>query len=183
MSDRGTTIARVYAVTLLRLAEKHDALEAVSEDLAAISDLLDTNAGLRRFLTAPQIAAGEKRAFIERVFGDQLHPVVIRFLGLVIDKHREPLLPVIGRVWKSILDERANRQAATVIGAAPFDDATLVRIRSALEQVTGKTIELDQEVDEEILGGVMVRTGDTVIDGSLRSRLATLRRRLRSATP
>ena len=76
---------------------------------------------------------------------------------------------------------RANRQSATVTTAIAPDAETVARVQAALEKATGKTIVLDKRVDPRLLGGLVIRTGDTVIDGSLRSRLVELRRRLRTA--
>lgn len=178
---RGHTIARVYAETLLRGAERRDALAEVEEGLAELATLLAENERFRRFLEAPQIDADAKRALVERVLGDRLHPVVIRFLSLVIDKHREGFLDRIAGALVEILDERRNRQSALVTTAASVDDAQLERIREALGRATGKTIHLDQRVDPSLLGGVVIRTEDTLIDGSVTTRLAMMRRRLESA--
>lgn len=178
---RGHTIARVYAEALLRGAERRDALVEVEEGLAELATLLAGNERFRRFLEAPQIDADAKRALVEGVLGDRLHPVVIRFLSLVIDKHREGFLDRISRALAEILDERRNRQSALVTTAAPVDDAQLERIREALERATGKTIHLDQRVDPSLLGGVVIRTEDTLIDGSVTTRLSMMRRRLESA--
>jgi ATP synthase F1 delta subunit len=106
---------------------------------------------------------------------------LLRFLELVIGKHRERLLEEIVLAWTELLDVRANRQTATVTTAIPPDPETVARVHAALEKATGKTIVLEQRVDPKLLGGLVIRTGDTVIDGSLRSRLVELGRRLRTA--
>jgi F-type H+-transporting ATPase subunit delta len=178
---RAGTIARVYARTLLLIADREGAVESVDESVRGLSEVLDRSADLRRFLAAPQVEASDKRALARTAFGERLHPLVLRFLELVIDKHRENLLGEILSAWGELLDERANRQSATVTTAVPAGPELVDRVRGALERSTGKTIVLEERVDPTLLGGLVVRTGDTVIDGSLRSRLVTLRRRLRAA--
>ena len=178
---RAGTIARVYARTLFLQADRRGEIEAVDESVRGLTEVLGRSAGLRRFLAAPQIEAADKRALARSAFGERLHPLVIRFLELVIDKHRENLLADILGAWGELLDERANRQSATVTTAVPAAAELIQRVQAALERATGKTIALEERVDPHLLGGLVVRTGDTVIDGSLRSRLVTLRQRLRAA--
>ncbi|HUP01867.1 MAG TPA: ATP synthase F1 subunit delta [Gemmatimonadota bacterium] len=176
-----STVARVYAETLLRFAEREAAVEPATEGIVALARLVAEDDRFRRFLDAPQIPAGVKRSVAHAAFEGWLHPVVMKFLDLVIERHREPLLAEIADTWNELLDRRANRQAATVTTVAPADPGLIERLRDALEQATGKTIDLEERVDPGLLGGIVVRTGDLVMDSSLRSRLATLRHRLRTA--
>lgn len=177
-----TTIARVYAETLLREAEKENALAAVEEGMRVVGRLLSEEEAFARFLIAPQIDAAGKRAVVVRALAGHVHPVVVDFLQLIIDKHREPLLERIGTAWEALLDRRANRQTARVTTAVEADEETMARIRAALERATGKEILLEAEVDPALLGGVVVRTGDAVMDASLRTRLAFLGKRLGSTS-
>jgi len=178
---RAGTIARVYAETLLRSVDRHDRLEPVDESVRGLASVLEASPELRRFLAAPQIQATDKRALVRSALSERLDPLLVRFLELVIEKHREALLEEILTAWADLLDARANRQSATVTTAVPADPEWVTRVRAALELATGKTIVLEERVDPSLLGGLVVRTGDTVIDGSLKSRLTTLRRRLRAA--
>ena len=178
---RAGTIARVYAETLFRSADRHQRVDDVDESVRALSAVLDASPEFRRFLAAPQIAADRKRALVAEAFQAGFDPLVLRFLELVIEKHRERVLEEIILAWKELLDARANRQSATVTAAIAPDPDTMARVQAALEKATGKTIVLDKRVDPTLLGGLVIRTGDTVIDGSLRSRLVALGRRLPTA--
>ncbi len=178
---REHTVARIYARTLLLLAEKEAAVEGVDQSVTALAGALQSDRRLTAFLAAPQIEAKEKRAVIERALGGKLHPALVRFLLLVVDKRRESLLAEIAAAWRELLDERANRMSAAVVTAVEIDDDTREAIRSALEKATGKSVVLESRVDPAMLGGVVVRFGDSVIDGSVRSRLAAIRNRLRRA--
>lgn len=174
-------MARVYAETLLRMAAQEEATETVTADLEGFVATLDAEPEFRRFLEAPQITGRDKQDVLDQAFGERLHPLVLRFLRLVVEKHREPLLPDIAAAWRARLDAQANRQAATVTTAIAADDATLDEIRRALEVGTGKTIALETRVDPSILGGLVIRTGDLLMDASVKSRIAALRHRLKSA--
>jgi F-type H+-transporting ATPase subunit delta len=178
---RAGTIARVYAETLFRSAGRRSQVEAVDESMRGLSAVLEASAEFRRFLAAPQIGAAEKRELVRGALQERLHPLVVRFVELVIEKHRERLLGEISSAWTELLDARANRQSAAVTTAIPADPEMVARIHAALERATGKTIVLEERIDPSLLGGLVIRTGDTVIDGSLRSRLNTLHRRLRAA--
>jgi F-type H+-transporting ATPase subunit delta len=178
---RAGTIARVYAETLFRSADRHGEVEAVDEGVQGLTAVLTASPQFRRFLAAPQIDAGDKQELVADALRDRLPPLLLGFLELVIGKRRERLLDEIVIAWGELLDARANRQAATVTTAVAADPETVTRIHAALEKATGKTIVLEQRVDSKLLGGLVVRAGDTVIDGSLRTRLDSLRLRLRAA--
>lgn len=176
-----TTVARVYAETLLRLSERDEALDQATEGLHALDAAITADPEFAHFLKAPQITAEEKRSLLHSAFEDRLHPGVMRFLDLLVAKHREPLIPEIAAAWREILDRRASRQGATVTTAVPADPSLMERLTAALEKATGKTIALEERVDPRLLGGIVVRTGDLVMDASLKTRLAKLRHRLRMA--
>jgi F-type H+-transporting ATPase subunit delta len=178
---RANIIARIYAETLLRLAEREKAIDDVDAGVAALTELLAGDERFVRFLAAPQIAASAKRAVVERALGNRLPPALVKFMRLVIEKHREPMLGEILDAWRELQDVRANRITATLVTAAAVDDAMRDSVRVALEGVTGKHVVLDARVDPALLGGVVIRFGDTLVDGSIRSRLAALRHRLRTA--
>lgn len=166
----------------MRRAEKDDAVDAVTESVERFAGALKAEPRLGEFLEAPQVSAEQKKAVLGRVFEKHLHPIVLGFLGLVIDRQREALLPNMAAAWRALADERANRQTATLTTAQPIDKKTLEGIRTALEKATGKKISIEERHDPSLLGGVVVRTGDLVMDASLRSRLGQLGRRLRSSS-
>lgn len=175
---RAGTVARVYAETLLRRAVAEDALEAISESVEAFGEAMAGSSRVARFLEAPQIPGAAKRRALTSALEGRLHPVFLRFLALVTGKHREGLLSEIVSAWREVLDERAGRQSATVTTSLPLDDELRAGVREALERATGRTIVLEEKVDAGLLAGIVVRTGDTVIDGSVRTRLKALRKRL-----
>ncbi len=171
----------MYVETLLRRAEQEDVVEPVTHGVAAFAECLKDDPRLRRFLEAPQITTRQKQALVRDAFEGRVHPLVIQFLRLVIDRHRELLLPEIATTWQAILDERSNRQTATITSATPIDRATVASLGEALEQAIGKTIVIEERVRPDLLGGLVVQTGDLVMDASLKTQLGNLGRQLRSS--
>jgi len=178
---RAGIVARVYAETLLRTAEREELVNEVSEGLGRVARAIEESDPFRRFLAGPQIGRDDKRAVVRSAFGERVHPLVLRFLELLIERRREPLIGEVHQAWRALLDARANRRSATVTTAIPADPGTVEAIRRALERATGQEIALEERVDASLLGGLVVRTGDLVMDASLRSRLDVLRHRLRAA--
>ena len=174
-------VARVYAETLLRTAEREELVDEVSEGLGRVARAIEESDPFRRFLAGPQIGGDDKRAVARSAFGERVHPLVLRFLELLIERRREPLIGEVHQAWRALLDARANRRSATVTTAVPADPALVEAIRGALERATGQKIVLEERVDASLLGGLVVRTGDLAMDASLRSRLDALRHRLRAA--
>ena len=175
------TVARVYAEALLRAAERGGAIDEVSEGLGRVVRAIDESDPFRRFLAGPQIAGDDKRTVVRSAFENRVHPLVMRFLEVLIERRRESLVGEVHRAWRALLDARANRRSATVTTAVPADPGIVDAIRRALGQATGQEIALEERVDPSLLGGVVVRTGDLIMDASLRSRLDALRGRLRAA--
>lgn len=181
VDSRTGLVARVYAETLLGAAEREGSAVEVSEGLERVARAVEASEPFRRFLAGPQIGGDDKRAVVRAAFEGRVHPLVLRFLELLIERRREPLVRAVHQALRTLLDARANRRSATVTTATPADPATLEAIRQALERATGQQVELEERVDPALLGGLVVRTGDLVMDASLRSRLDVLRHRLRAA--
>jgi F-type H+-transporting ATPase subunit delta len=178
---RAQLVARIYAATLLRIAVREEAVDEVDAGMSALAGVLEGEGTFARFLAAPQIASEDKKSVVARALGEALHPALVRFLDLIVDKRRESMLGEIAIAWRELLDQRANRMTAQLTTAVEIDEETRKSIAAALERSTGKAIILEHEIDPSLIGGVVVRFGDTVVDGSVRRRLALLRTRLKRA--
>lgn len=178
---RDETVARSYAETLFELARKHEGLERYGEGLEGVAVLLDENRRFRLFLETPRISAAEKKAVIRKVFEPSLPRHLLNFLLVVIDKRRQRLLRDIARVYHGLVDEHLGRAHVEVTVARPLDQTTLEGLGERLSRLLGKTAIPHVRVKPEIVGGVVVRTGDTIYDGSIRRRMDRMRRRLLAA--
>jgi F-type H+-transporting ATPase subunit delta len=175
---REETVARSYAATLLALAERHEGMDAFGSAASLVSDLLEDNPDFGLFLETPRIDAAAKKAALERVFEGQAPPSFLHFLQVVLDKRRQGLLGAIAYEYKNLVDERMGRIHAEVTVARAMDADARAQLESELGPVLGGTVVTRERVDPEILGGIVVRSGDQVWDGSIRRRLEGMRRSL-----
>jgi F-type H+-transporting ATPase subunit delta len=178
---RGETIARNYATALFELAERENALEKYGDAIEGVARLLDENKDFRTFLETPRVPAADKKRVLKKTFGGSLPPRVLNFLLLTIDKRRQRLLREIARAYHELVDERLNRVRVEVTVARPQEAEVEAKLGQTLSTLLGKTAVPAVRVKPEILGGVVVRAGDRIYDGSLRRRLDRLRRQLLSA--
>jgi len=178
---RDETVSRNYAETLFSLARAHDGLEVFAEGIATVSRILDQNPDIRRFLETPRIADADKKAVIRRVFEDRLPRPLLNFLLITIDKRRQRLLRSIAREFDALLDEHMNRTHVEVTVAREMSDEVVEEMGRRLSEMLDREAIPHLRVKPEILGGVVLRTGDTIYDGSLRRRLESMKRRLHEA--
>jgi F-type H+-transporting ATPase subunit delta len=172
---RDATIATNYAEALLTLAVKADAVDAYASHITALGDAVRQNVVLRRFLEAPQVALEKKRAVIQAALGDHLPAHFVLFVQKVVANRRQLLLPEIATAYATLLDAREGRVHATVTVAKAPADGESAALSARLSEALGKAVVAHLAVDPAILGGIVVRIGDTVMDGSVRRRLGTLR--------
>jgi F-type H+-transporting ATPase subunit delta len=178
---RDETVARSYAETLFELAERHEGVEVFGEGIETVARLLDEYPDVRLFLETPRVDATAKKAVIRRAFGDALPKHLVHFLLVTIEKRRQRLLRQIAREYHALVDEHLNRAHVEVTVARPLAEATEGLVAERLSRVLGKTAIPHVRVSPDILGGVVVRTGDTIYDGSLRRRMERMRRQLLEA--
>lgn len=178
---RDETVARNYAETLFELARRHEGIEAYHDALGTVARLLDESPDIRLFLETPRIESKRKKDVLKRVFADRVPKPFLNFLLVVVDKRRQRLLRAISAEFHEIVDEHLNRAHIQVTAARPLSDDTVERIGRAFSRVLDKEAVPHVRVNPAILGGVVVRTGDTIYDGSLRRRVEGMRRALLSA--
>jgi len=178
---RDETVARNYAETLFALAERHEGLAAFGRGVDVVAAVLDQEPSFRLFLETPRIAAEDKKAVVRKAFANELPKQLVSFLLVTIDKRRQRLLREIARHFGALVDEHEGRAHVEVTVARPLDDETTQLVARRLSGLLGVTAIPHVRVRPEILGGVVVRTGDTIYDGSVRKRLDGMRRQLLKA--
>ncbi|MGQ0538932.1 MAG: F0F1 ATP synthase subunit delta [Gemmatimonadaceae bacterium] len=175
---RDSTIARNYAEALLALARKAEDLDGWGHTFAALADVVTGDARLRRFLEAPQISAAQKNVVLGRAFADNMPRLMLRFVQKLLDNRRQMLIPAIAVEYAHLVDAVAGRLHAQVTTAREASAAEREAIAQQLSRAFGKTVVPHLTTNPAILGGLIVRVGDTVLDGSVRRRLGTLRQRI-----
>jgi len=178
---RDETVARNYADTLFDLAQGHEGLDAFAEGIETVARLLDEDPRFRLFLETPRIADADKKAVVRRVFEEALPRQLLHFILITIDKRRQRLLRTIAREYAALLDEHEGRAHVEVTVARPMDDATRALLTERLTEMLGKKAIPHIRVKPEIVGGIVMRTGDTIYDGSIRRRLEAMRHQLMHA--
>jgi F-type H+-transporting ATPase subunit delta len=170
-------IAEVYARSLFEVASEHDQLDVVREQLGAFSDALEQDRELSVFFFSPYFSTQEKQDGLSRVLVDA-DPTIVNFLELLIEKHRMPVLFRIRREYDALW-ERANRVLPVEItSAVELDEQTVKGIGDRIGEETGQKVELTARVQPEILGGVVLRVGNQILDASIRNRLERLRQQV-----
>ena len=174
-------IARVYAESLFEVAREHDRLDAIREQLGEFADAVSENRDLQVFLFSPYFSSAEKRDGISRAVSGA-EPELVNFLELLAEKHRMPAIFRIRRRFEELWAEANRRLEVRLVSAVELDEGVVEHVGSEIERQTDRTIELRSEVDPEILGGLVLRVGNMVLDASLRSKLEKLRKEVAQAT-
>lgn len=172
---REPTIARNYAEALVSLAQSAGDLDGWGTTLTEIADSIEGDTRVANFLSSPKVSAKGKVDIITKAFEDRLPRLFVRFLAAVIANRRQHLIPQIATEYTSLVDAIQGRVHARVTVVSEPSDAMRASIDTQLGTITGKRVITHFTVKPEILGGVIARVGDTVMDGSLVRRLENLR--------
>lgn len=171
-------VARNYADALYALAEREDAQEEWLTMLCEIGSLYRESPPFRAFLNTPRVAMEEKKRVLRSVLGDRYPEPFIRFLQVVLDKRRQGLIPLMEDAYREILNERTGRVHASVTLPFEADEVFRGELEAALSRFLEGEVAADFRTDREIIGGLVVRVKDRVLDGSVRRRLQLMRRAL-----
>lgn len=171
-------VVETYARTLLELGAREDQADAYGRHLDELVRMAESEPDLARFLETPRVDLEDKKAALREALGGRVPETFLRFLFVVLDKGRQRLLPEIEAAYRDLLDEREGRVHASVTLAREPDEALREEIRSGLERAFDREVVAHFSTDDRLLGGVVVRVGDRVMDGSVRRRLDDMRRGL-----
>jgi F-type H+-transporting ATPase subunit delta len=178
---RAEIIARNYADTLLELADRNGgakAMQQFGEALDALAAVLESDPRVAEFLATPRVNAAAKQDVLTRALKGTAPELFVRFVMVVVEKRRQGLLVEMAAAYRALVDERMGRVRVDVTISHAPDETLEKEIRRALEKRTGREVIPAFTVDPELLGGMVVHLGDEILDSSVRSRMAGLRRRL-----
>ena len=178
---RQSTIARNSAETLLELAKKADDLRGWGALIQSIADAVDRDPKLRVFLETPRVDGRTKAAVLRKALVDRAPSKFVRFIETLVKNRRQTIIPDIAREYHDLVDVVENRMHANVTIAREADDKTAKLIADRLSKVFSKMVVPHLVVDPRILGGAVVRVGDTVMDGSVRRKLGALKHKMLSS--
>ena len=173
-------IAAVYARSLFEVAQEQSKLDTVRDQLGAFADALDSSRELQTFFFSPYFSTAEKSEGLDRAVTDA-DPIVVNFLKLLIENHRTPAVFRLRREFDRLWQEENQLLPVQVTSAVALDQATVNQIGDRIAQQTGRKIDLSASVEPEILGGIVVRVGNSILDASIRNRLEQLRKQVARA--
>lgn len=171
-------LARKYGKAIFEIANEDNKLEEYGRELGEVSQAVFAQAELEDFLTNPQIQPEDKKKVLLRLLKDQVSPVMMNFLLLLVDKRRIVLLEAINDCYQELSNKAQGIIVADVTTAYELKAELRKRLGRKLESVTGKKVQLRTHKDNAIIGGVVVKIGDTRIDGSVIGRLQALKAEL-----
>ncbi len=177
---KNTAAARKFARALMEVGLPGEEAGKFGEDLQALNEVFRDNPRLSRALLNPMNKLDERLAFMDEISRRvKASPAVAKFMDILVETRNIGLIKEIAEAYARLDDERTGRLRAAIEAPAPLPEDVLAEIRRRLEEITGKDVLLTFTVDPSLIGGLVVKLENTVIDGSLRTQLDILRERLR----
>lgn len=167
-------VAKTYATALFDVAVESNMLDSFGEEIQFINETFQQYPELYELYKTPQISSDEKKQIIAQVFQGKINAEVMNFLKILLDKRRTNAFADIAKEYKRLANAHNNIVEAVAITAVPMPDVDKIALENKLSSTTGKVVRLKNEIDDSILGGILVRIGDKVIDGTIQSRLNEL---------
>lgn len=176
-------IVEPYAQALMSLAQSQNLAEQFGEEVRSLLSLLENSEDLRQFLASPVVNADSKKAVLRQAVGEQIHPYMLNFLMLLVDRRRILFLEGIGKQYLALLRELSQTVLAEITSAVELNEEQQQAIREKVMAMTNtQQVELETHIDPDLMGGVIIKVGSQVLDASLRGQLRRISLRLTSAT-
>jgi F-type H+-transporting ATPase subunit delta len=167
-------LARVYARALFEVAREHGQLDVLREQLGQFADALNDNRELAFFFFSPYFSTSQKEDGLARVL-EGAEEALLNFLRLLIENHRMPVIFRIRREYDHLWEQEKKLLPVVLTSAVELDEQTVADLGARIGERTGRTVQLSTEVEPDILGGIVVRIGNSILDASIRNRLEQLR--------
>jgi F-type H+-transporting ATPase subunit delta len=170
-------IARVYARSLFEVADEHDKLDDIREQLGQLADAIGDSRELQTFFFSPYFSTAEKKDGLDKA-AEGLDETLRNFVGLLLENHRMPVIFRVRRAYDVLWEDRNQLLPVQITSAIDLDDSVAERIGAEIGKQTGRKVELSSTVDPDILGGIVLRVGNSILDASIRNRLENLRKQV-----
>jgi len=170
-------IAQVYARALFEVATEQDALGTIHEQLDAFADAMNENRQLAAFFFSPYFSATEKKDGLSRTVTDA-HPAFQNFLEALIERHRMPAIFRIRTEFTALYDDAKKLLPVTITSAIALDDETIAGLGRRIGEQIDRQVEVSSAVDPDIVGGIVLRVGNVILDASIKNRLEQLRKQV-----
>lgn len=174
--SRDTVVAKRYAKALFELAQQNNIASDVEEQLKQIVQVLEQDQDVVKFLSSPSIDPAKKITVLQSAFGNRVSAVLLNTLELLVVRGRQDIIGAVADAYTKIAGEVLGQAHATVYSANNLSESELAEVTAQFSKITGKKIIAQQVVEPSLLGGVQVRIGDRLYDGSLSGKLARLQK-------
>jgi F-type H+-transporting ATPase subunit delta len=181
--QRNSAVGAAYAKPLLELANEQKQAEAVGQELRGLRELVESNPIFAEFLSNPGVGEAERGEAIGRVFGGRASPLLMNFLRVLNARGRLGILPQASQAYDDLLDQLFGKVEVDVTVAHRLSADELEQVRRRVGEALGKEAVVHQYVDESIIGGLVLRVQDRLIDASVRSQLRAMREQMLAARP
>jgi F-type H+-transporting ATPase subunit delta len=174
-------LARVYGRSLFEVARDQGKLDELREQLAQFADAVDGNHELAVFFFSPYFSTKEKQDALGNLL-DGADPILLNFLNLLIENHRMPVIFRVRHEYERLWDEENRTLPVEITSAIALDEQTTASLGRTIGERAGRKVTLAARVDPDILGGIIIRVGNSILDASIRNRLEQLRRHVAQAS-
>jgi F-type H+-transporting ATPase subunit delta len=172
-----------YARALLELANEQKQAEPIGQELTELGKIIASTKSLGSFLSDPGISSADRTDLLNKVFKGKVSPLIMNIMGVLNSKNRLGLLHSITDAYQELLDEQLGKVEVDVTVAHRLDASALEQVRQRISQALKKDAIVHQYVDEKIIGGMVLRVDDKLIDASVKNQLEAMKRQLLAATP
>ena len=176
--DSYSPAAAAYAQAMIELAVEPDQAEQIGADLFALAKAVESDDLLRAFFADPSITPLDRWEVIQKTLAGRTGQLFLNFMGVLNEKKRLPLLGEISVAYRNMLDRKQNIVRVQVTVAQKLDDADLAMVQQRVSAALGKTAIVEQKIDDSIIGGLVLRVQDKIIDGSVKAQLQAMRQQL-----
>lgn len=171
-------VAKRYSSALMKLASSDAELNGIYENLVLVYETIDSSVEMKEFISHPSIAKSDKKEVLAEIFGNKISKDVLNFLYILLDRNRIFALGAVINSLRDLMNKKYNILVIRAISAVELSDEMKAKLKSKLETIYQKQINLDTKVDENLIAGMVLKIGDKIIDGSVKTRLDSMKRAL-----
>lgn len=173
-------VSKRYALALFETGLELNRLEQFKEEINNVSNVLESEPKIEMILTHPKISSDEKKELLDSLFGKNISKEMLNFLYVIIDKRRERYISEINGYYDFLYNEEKNIVKATVTTAVPIGKTQGEKLKVILTNKLNKNVELNNVIDDSIIGGAMLKVDNKVLDGSVRGQLDSIMKNLKA---
>ncbi len=171
----GSRVSRRYARALFLQAQENKLIDTIEKDLGVVKEIIEKSKDFSAVMLSPVIPSAEKKKIFTEIFEKKLHPLSLNFLYLLLNKGREKF--ILDTIWNfsRFIDDYRGIVRGQLFSAHPLNPNQLEELKKKLDRITGKNVQLSQQIDPSLIGGFVVKLDDTIIDSSIRNQLVKMK--------